>query len=106
MTELKVLPCYPCPHKGACCSYGASLTPEEAVAVRAAHGEGALVETGDVEDPVRTRVVAGKCYFLVEGLCRIHGEAYYPKTCAGFPWTDETGAPYIYDQTICPEFKS
>jgi len=25
--------------------------------------------------------------------------------CRGFPWTDaETGGPYEYDRTICPEF--
>ena len=30
---------------------------------------------------------------------------YYPAVCRGFPWTDaETGGPYEYDRTICPEF--
>jgi hypothetical protein len=37
----------------------------------------------------------------------IHGEAYYPAVCRGFPWTDaETGGPYEFDRTICPEFLS
>ena len=32
-------------------------------------------------------------------------QPFYPAVCRGFPWTDaETGGPYEYDQTICPEF--
>jgi hypothetical protein len=43
--------------------------------------------------------------FLRENVCSIHSEPYYPAVCRGFPWTDaETGGPYEYDRTICPEF--
>lgn len=103
------LPCFPCPHKGACCQYGASVTGDEAAAILAAHGAAALAPVtadSDPEDLLRTAVVEGQgCVFLVDGLCSIHDQAYYPKTCSGFPWTDESGNPYLYDKTICPEFK-
>jgi hypothetical protein len=37
--------------------------------------------------------------------CSIYLTPWYPAVCGGFPWTDaETGGPYEYDQTICPEF--
>ena len=43
--------------------------------------------------------------FLRDNVCTIHAEPYYPAVCRGFPWTDaETGGPYEYDRTICPEF--
>jgi hypothetical protein len=43
--------------------------------------------------------------FLRENVCTIHAEAHYPAVCRGFPWIDaETGGPYEYDRTICPEF--
>ena len=53
----------------------------------------------------RTRVKGGRCVFLRENVCTIHSQPYYPAVCRGFPWTDaETGGPYEYDRTICPEF--
>lgn len=59
----------------------------------------------DEESSWRTSVVNDKCFFLRDGLCSIHGQPYYPRTCRGFPYTDgETGGPYLYDQTICPDF--
>jgi hypothetical protein len=45
--------------------------------------------------------------FLKDNLCTIHTQSFYPAVCRGFPWTDaETGGPYEYDRTICPEFVS
>ncbi len=53
----------------------------------------------------RTRVKGGRCVFLRDNVCTIHAESHYPAVCRGFPWTDaETGGPYEYDRTICPEF--
>ena len=43
--------------------------------------------------------------FLENNVCTIHDDPSYPEVCQGFPWTDpETGGPYEFDQTICPEF--
>ena len=53
----------------------------------------------------RTRVRGGRCVFLRGNACAIHTEPFYPAVCRGFPWIDaETGGPYEYDRTICPEF--
>jgi hypothetical protein len=53
----------------------------------------------------RTRVKGGRCVFYQNGGCRIHQESYYPAVCRGFPWRDaDTGGPYEFDRTICPEF--
>ncbi|MDX2193630.1 MAG: YkgJ family cysteine cluster protein [Gemmatimonadales bacterium] len=100
---LPVLPCFPCPHASACCSWGTTLTDEEAEAIRAAHGADTCYRTRWGE--WRTRVRKGRCVFLKDNACRIHGQPYYPEVCRAFPWTDaETGGPYAYTQTICPEF--
>jgi hypothetical protein len=49
-------------------------------------------------------VRAGRCVFLRDNVCTIHGQSYYPAVCGGFPWIDaETGGPYEYDRTICGE---
>ena len=54
----------------------------------------------------RTRVRKGRCVFLVNNSCSIHADPHYPAVCKGFPYVDaETGGPYLYDQTICPEFE-
>jgi hypothetical protein len=103
MTELPVLPCYPCPHQSICCSWGTTLSDEEAEAIGKARGAHTryLTRWGEW----RTRVRGGRCIFLGNNVCTIHGESFYPAVCRGFPWTDaETGGPYEYDQTICPEF--
>ena len=97
------LPCYPCPHHSACCAYGATVSDEEAAAIIAAHGEGKVYKTRWNE--WRTRVKGKRCVFLVDNACSIYGQSYYPAVCRGFPWLDsETGGPYEYDRTICPEF--
>jgi hypothetical protein len=97
------LPCFPCPHGSACCAYGVTLSDEEAAAISAAHGEHLVYQARWGE--WRTRVRNGRCVFLVDNRCAIHDQPYYPAVCRGFPWTDaETGGPYVYDQTICPEF--
>jgi len=103
MRELPTLPCFPCPHHSSCCAYGVTLSEDEAAAIAASQGPGTIFRTRWGE--WRTRVRGGRCVFLKANLCLIHGESYYPAVCGGFPWTDaETGGPYEYDQTICPEF--
>jgi hypothetical protein len=98
-----VLPCYPCPHTSACCAFGTTLAEGEAAAIRAQFGEERIYETRWGE--WRTRVRGGRCAFLVENACELHAEPFYPLVCRGFPWTDsETGGPYEFDRTICPEF--
>jgi len=97
------LPCWPCPHASACCAYGSTLSEDEAQQVIRHHGTDVLFKTRWGE--WRTRVRKGRCVFFVDNACRIHGQPYYPAVCRGFPWTDaETGGPYEYDQSICPEF--
>ena len=105
MRELPSLPCFPCPHSSSCCAYGVTLSEDEAVAISNTYGGGAVYRTRWGE--WRTRVKAGRCIFLKDNLCTIHTQPYYPAVCRGFPWTDaETGGPYEYDRTICPEFVS
>jgi hypothetical protein len=97
------LPCYPCPHASSCCAYGVTLSDEEAARISEVHGAGVLYRTRWGE--WRTRVMRGRCVFLRDNVCTIHAQDYYPAVCRGFPWTDaETGGPYEYDRTICPEF--
>jgi hypothetical protein len=97
------LPCYPCPHDAACCAYGVTVDEREARAIIAAHGDGKVYRANWGE--WRTRIKNGRCVFYVDGGCSIHAESYYPAVCAAFPWVDaETGGPYEYDRTICPEF--
>lgn len=103
MRDFPSLPCYPCPHHSACCAYGVTLGDQEALAIIRAHGDSVAYRTRWGE--WRTRVRGGRCVFLHDNVCRIHAESYYPSVCRGFPWTDaETGGPYEYDRTICPEF--
>jgi Fe-S-cluster containining protein len=103
MAGVPELPCYPCPHDSACCAYGATVSEQEVEAIVRAHGEAKVYRTRWGE--WRTRVKARRCVFLKDGGCSIHAESYYPVVCRGFPWTDaETGGPYEFDQTICPEF--
>jgi hypothetical protein len=97
------LPCYPCPHASACCSWGATVSEKEVAGIIAEHGEGKVYRTRWGE--WRTRVTKGRCVFFKDGGCTIHASSYYPSVCRGFPWIDaETGGPYQYDRTICPEF--
>jgi hypothetical protein len=101
--EFPKLPCWPCPHDSACCAYGSTLSEEEARSIAAHHGPHLIFRTRWGE--WRTRVKKGRCVFLHANGCGIHAKPYYPAVCRGFPWTDaETGGPYEYDQSICPEF--
>jgi Fe-S-cluster containining protein len=103
VADERPLPCYPCPHASACCSWGTTLSDEEAAAITVAHGGDKVFWARWGE--WRTRVKGKRCVFLKDNQCSIHGESYYPAVCRGFPYTDaETGGPYLYDQTICPEF--
>ena len=97
------LPCYPCPHHSACCAYGTTLADDEVEAITAQHGADLVYQTRNGE--WRTRVRKGRCVFLANNVCTIYNKPYYPAVCRGFPWLDaETGGPYEYDRTICPEF--
>jgi len=99
------LPCYPCPHRSACCAYGTTLGVAEARAIRAEHGDALIYRTRWGE--WRTRVVKGRCGFLRDNACTLYNKPYYPAVCRGFPWLDaETGGAYEFDRTICPEFAS
>jgi len=98
------LPCFPCPHHAACCAYGTTLGDEEAKAILAAYGAAGIYRTRWGE--WRTRVRGGRCAFYLNGGCELHDKPYYPLVCRGFPWIDaETGGPYEFDRTICPEFE-
>ncbi|MFN0181775.1 MAG: YkgJ family cysteine cluster protein [Gemmatimonadales bacterium] len=97
------LPCFPCPHRAACCAYGATVSEAEAAAILRDFGDGPVYRTRWGE--LRTRVKKGRCVFFTGEGCAIHDRSYYPAVCQGFPWVDaETGGPYEYDRTICPEF--
>jgi hypothetical protein len=53
----------------------------------------------------RTRVIRGRCAMWKDNACTIYNTPEYPEVCRAFPFIDvETGGPYRYDQTICPEF--
>ena len=96
------LPCFPCPHRAACCGWGTTLTDEEAASLTSRFGDVAYrTRWGEW----RTRVKNRRCVFFNGEGCSIHADPSYPQVCRGFPWTDaETGGPYEYDRTICPEF--
>jgi hypothetical protein len=98
------LPCLPCPHDSICCSWGTSLYPDEAAAIRENHGGAALTWNGE-DDEWRTAIVDGKCYFWRTGEgCSIHEEPFYPRICRGFPWRHgDSNSDYPHDRTICPE---
>lgn len=97
------LPCFPCPHDSACCAFGVTLKDEEAHQIVARFSERSIYRTRWGE--WRTRVKAGRCVFLSDNACTLHGEPFFPAVCRGFPWIDaETGGPYEFDRTICPEF--
>lgn len=97
------LPCFPCPHDAACCAYGTTVSEDEARQLRERYGEDKVYRTRWGE--WRTRVRRGRCVFYQDHGCTIHHDPSYPAVCRGFPWTDaETGGPYEFDQTICPEF--
>lgn len=101
--QVRPLPCFPCPHASACCRYGTTLSDEEAEAIRRLHGEQLVYRNREGE--WRTRVRKGYCVFHEANRCTLHDKPYYPAVCRCFPWTDaETGGPYLYDQSICPEF--
>src|SRR5512147_205202 len=69
-----MLPCYPCPHHAACCSYGTTLT--EAEAIEREQGPGLVYRSRWGE--WRTRVRKGRCVFLFNDSCAIYNKPYYP----------------------------
>ena len=97
------LPCFPCPHHSACCAHGTTVSDEEAEAIQR-HGDAEKIYRTRWGE-WRTRVRGGRCAFLVQNSCSLHDQPFYPAVCRGFPWIDaETGGPYEFDRTICPEF--
>ena len=79
------------------------VTPKEAALIARHHGADTVYKTRWGE--WRTRVRNKRCVLLKDNVCTIHSKPYYPKVCGGFPWTDaETGGPYLFERTICPEF--
>jgi hypothetical protein len=105
MQAPRPLPCFPCPHGSACCNYGTTLSESEAAVIGRDYGQHLIYRLRSGEG--RTRVRRGKCVFLEDNACRLHDAEHYPAVCRGFPWTDaETGGPYQFDQTICPELRS
>jgi Putative zinc- or iron-chelating domain len=103
VTTYPLLPCYPCPHGSACCTYGVTLTDGEAEGLGARYGREKVYRTRWGE--WRTRIRGGRCVFLMDNACTIHADPDFPAVCRGFPWIDaETGGPYEFDRTICPEF--
>ena len=105
MTKLPLvenLPCYPCPHGSACCSWGVTLLGDEAETIRRLHGAHTVV-WDDEEQEWRTNVEDDRCVFLKDNACTLHANSEYPAICRGFPMEDGEGGPYLWDRTICPE---
>lgn len=102
------LPCFPCPHKALCCSFGTDLSHEEATAIIKRWGPDKVVVSmipGEEAGGKRTNVIPGwGCVFLkTDHSCAIHAEPEYPRVCAGFPDSDGEGGPCTTDPIICPE---
>jgi len=97
------LPCFPCPHQSACCSWGVSLTDAEAVDLRRLYGDSAIVRD-DEENEWRTSAPGDAgCVFLKDNQCALHDRPEYPRMCRGFPHSDGAGGDYLWDKSICPE---
>lgn len=100
---MSTLPCFPCPHSSACCTWGVSLTEGEAVAIRLRFGAAAIVWSED-EEGYRTATSEGRCVFLEGNRCRIHEDVEYPSLCAAFP--RKHGAVWCLDDVeSCPELQ-
>lgn len=97
------LPCFPCPHKSICCSWGTDLTEKESKLIISKYGNEKVILT---PEGYRTKVINDKCVFLKDNLCLLHDTEEYPSCCKGFPWRNqEDDGPYEPDITICPELK-
>lgn len=101
----ETLPCYPCPHKGVCCTHGADLTREEATALTTVFGPTVVKQFPD--GSFRTALRKSTCVFHnAEGLCTLHHTPMYPVVCRAYPWEDGIlGGPYTGDRQECPEFR-
>lgn len=96
------LPCYPCPHESACCSYGATVSPREVKLIQKNHGKDKVYLTRWGE--WRTRIRNKRCVFLANNACTLHARPEYPAVCKGFPYFMADGkTDYPYDQDICPD---
>ena len=97
------LPCFPCPHGSICCSWGTALNEQEAETLKRIYGDHTVVWDLE-EDEWRTKVEGERYIFLRDNACSLHEKPEYPSVCRCFPWSDpNTGGPYQYDLSICPE---
>jgi Fe-S-cluster containining protein len=79
------------------------LSPKEARGITRKYGKDKVYLTRWGE--WRTRVAKGRCVMWKDNSCSIYDTPEYPAVCRGFPFIDaESGGPYEFDQTICPEF--
>ncbi len=103
VSALPDLPCFPCPHRSACCFWGASITDDERAQIEARFGA-AFVAWSEEESGYRTAMKDGRCVFLADNRCTVHGEEFYPSMCRNFPTRNLSGdGPYEHDVSICPE---
>ena len=102
------LPCFPCPHRAACCRWGTYLSRDEYWKLFGEFGRD-FVYFDDDANEYRTQVKDGRCAFFdsKNGGCSIHDHAAYPNVCKIFPYRDGRNAelPHAFDATICPEVK-
>jgi Fe-S-cluster containining protein len=98
------LPCFPCPHKSACCRWGTYLSQDEATALMDVWGPDYVYFHED-DGEWRTQVKDGRCMFMADGGCSIHKHKHYPRVCRIFPRRDgrDESLPEAHDAAICPE---
>ena len=107
MQDLSKLPCFPCPHRAACCRWGTWLNTEEGFALNKQFGIRYVFLDQDTGD-WRTQVHNGRCMFFDDRLgCILHGHKHYPTMCRDFPAKDTRNPklPMAYDAATCPEVK-
>lgn len=108
LIEPRELPCMPCPHRAACCTWGVDISPDEVKALVAKFGD-SVIDRNPRQSAgggwMRTAVRDGHCVFWVapDGGCSIHAEAMYPAVCRAFPFADVDGGAYQGDVSDCPE---
>jgi Fe-S-cluster containining protein len=99
------LPCFPCPHRSACCRWGTWLTEEEGWKIFTKYPDKVYFDE-DVKN-WRTQIWDGRCVFYNNGGCTIHNEDFYPSSCKDFPYKDMRNPllPRAFDAITCPEIE-
>jgi len=111
------LPCYPCPHKSRCCTYGTTLTHTEAHNLAKTFGSRAVTYLDPHELKSRgwfdelpkrgmwaTTLHGDRCSMLQGNKCIAHNHSHYPKACRAFPYHDPfEPLPQASDAPLCPE---